>query len=89
MTPGIHVRPYARCHSVQIWLIANDRPSPFLAMHEDSGLDEATMLEKLFDNGNYDWVKDTPRVIRAVQKKYKVATCSAVSLMWPSLCGGI
>ena len=42
----------------------------FLKMHADSEVDEDTLLDVMFDGGKYDWLKDTTRVIRAVQARY-------------------
>ncbi len=39
----------------------------FLTMYADSESDEDTLLDLMFNGGKYDWLKDTARVIRAVQ----------------------
>ena len=38
----------------------------FFTMHADSALDEDQLLEKLFDDGNYSFLKETTRVFDAV-----------------------
>jgi hypothetical protein len=43
----------------------------FLTMFSDSESDEDTLLDLMFNDGKYDWLLDTPRVIRAVQARYK------------------
>jgi hypothetical protein len=42
----------------------------FLQMYMDSESDEDTLLDLMFNGGKYDWLKDTARVIRAVQARY-------------------
>jgi hypothetical protein len=39
-------------------------------MYEGSESDEGTLLDLMFNAGKYDWLKDTARVIRAVQARY-------------------
>ena len=43
----------------------------FLTMFTDSESDEDTLLDLMFNDGKYDWLLDTPRVIRAVQARYR------------------
>jgi hypothetical protein len=46
----------------------------FLTMYEDSESDKDTLLDLMFNGGKYDWLKDTARVIRAVQARYNGKT---------------
>jgi len=58
----------------------------FLTMSADSEEDEATLLDLMFTGGEYDWLKDTARVVRAVQARYKGDTRAKVFTALSQLC---
>ena len=58
----------------------------FLTMSADSERDEAALLDLMFTGGEYDWLKDTARVVGAVQARYKGDTRAKVFTALSQLC---
>ena len=58
----------------------------YLGMHEGDDTDKEALLNNMFDDGKYSWVKDTARVIRAVQRAIPANTRAKAFIALSHLC---